>query len=345
MIALVTTYFLVFYILIPGALFRFLTSWLVPLKLFERTRTQEATFAVGVALLPFLMAVYAVWHLPVAMHSPFRIVEGTNAERRQDYHRVIRLMTASDASKLLGAAVEQAAANADQEANWRALNRVLRRQARFLSWFFIAVAGEALLFGFLARKYGNWQDAREHGWRRLRNAIYRPLARKILLPNISEWHMLLTDFNWPKQKDFLVVVDILQTDGLLYKGEVSSYFLDSNGKLTGILLKSVVRFDRQAFHDARDRSRGSAEDGLDLVDRVSADDFWKEIPSRNFYIGQSVISNLNVRFAPRDQTLISLAEGILERGQEKGAARSYDVEITSSADRELSDSNHPDFYS
>jgi len=29
MIALVTTYFLVFYILVPGVLFRFLTSWFV----------------------------------------------------------------------------------------------------------------------------------------------------------------------------------------------------------------------------------------------------------------------------------------------------------------------------
>src|ERR1700689_3883610 len=101
MIALVTTCFLIFYILVPGVLFRFLSSWFVPLKLFERTRTQEATFAVAVALLPFAIALFGVWNLPVMRHLPFPIAEGTAAERTADYQRVTAILTASDASKLL----------------------------------------------------------------------------------------------------------------------------------------------------------------------------------------------------------------------------------------------------
>ncbi len=82
MIALLTTLFLIFYILIPGILFRFAASFsAVKLKSFQRTRTQEATFAVAVALLPFAITAVGVWHLPVMRHHPFSIEEGTNAER------------------------------------------------------------------------------------------------------------------------------------------------------------------------------------------------------------------------------------------------------------------------
>ena len=93
MIALVTTYFLVFYILIPGALFRFFTSWFVPLKLFERTKTQEATFAVAVALFPFALSLLGVWYLPLAKQYPFPVQGESYADRRQDYHRVASILT------------------------------------------------------------------------------------------------------------------------------------------------------------------------------------------------------------------------------------------------------------
>src|SRR5271155_964263 len=130
MIALVTTYFLVFYILIPGVLFRLLTSWFVPLKLFERTRTQEATFAVAVALLPFAIALFGVWNLPVMRHLPFPIAEGTAAERTQDYQRVTTILTASDASNLLLSNPPGSTTASANDANWRALSQVIRRQTR-----------------------------------------------------------------------------------------------------------------------------------------------------------------------------------------------------------------------
>jgi len=172
MIALVTTYFLVFYILIPGVLFRFLTSWFVPLKLFERTRTQEATFAVAVALMPFAVALFGVWNLPVMRHLPFPIMEGSASERALDYHRVAAILTSSDASKLLGNSLAGSSAESRSESGsltpsvsaqtsevyWHSLNQVLRRQARFLSWYFALIAIEGVCFGLLARRYGDWQS-------------------------------------------------------------------------------------------------------------------------------------------------------------------------------------------
>jgi hypothetical protein len=325
MIALVTTYFLVFYILIPGVIFRFLTSWFVPLKLFERTRTQEATFAVTVAIIPFVATLYGVWHIPVVRHDPFPVAEGTSSELRQDYRRVASLFTSSDASKLLSFSSPSGPAAAN-DANWSSLNRVLRRQGRFLTWYFALICFEGACFGLLARSYGDWQnDARRYRFRLW-------LIRTFILPNISEWHLLLTSFNWPNKDKIVVSVDILQNDGLLYQGRVADYFIDSDGKLTGILLEHVNRFDRDAFH--------AAQSATGVEQPISSAAFWKSIPGSRFYIGQGSISNLNVRFVTRDQTLISLAEKILDAEN----TNAYQV-VVASEDESANGSQHPDMYS
>ena len=345
MIALVTTFFLIFYILVPGVLFRFLTSWFVPLKLFERTRTQEATFAVAVALLPFAVALYGVWHLPVMRHLPFPIVEGTASERSQDYQRVATLLTSPDVSKLLlnnpaspasGPASGPSAPSLNEpslptpslnDVNWRSLSRVLRRQARFLTWYFAFIAIEGVCFGLLARRYGDWQS------NPARHRVPLWLIRTFILPNISEWHLLLTSFNWPKREDVDVSVDILQSDGHLYQGRVADYFIDSDGKLTGILLENVNRFDREAYNEAQKTSATEQP--------ISSAAFWRTIPGSRFYIGQSSISNLNVRFVARDQTLISLAEKILSAED----IDSYQVVVESEDEAADTISQHPDIYS
>lgn len=326
MIALFSTYFLVFYILIPGILFRFATSLFVRLKLFQRTRTQEATFAVAVAILPFAIALLGVWYVPGLQQYPFPNANASLAERRQDYHRIASLLTSSDASKLLNSTTASAAASA-RDTNWAALNRVLRRQARFLTWYFALIVLEGFFFGRFARKYGDWQSHAENYRIRLW------FIRTFVLPSISEWHMLLTDFNFPKRNDLFVSVDVLQGDGLLYKGRVVEYFIDSDGKLTGILLKDVVRFDRQSYHDAKSAAANP--------DDIFADDYWKNIPSQHFYIGHGSISNLNVRFAPRqDKTLLSLADEVL---LEENFTQDYVV--VESKDVPDPDLNHPDLYS
>jgi hypothetical protein len=341
MIALLTTYFLVFYVLIPGILFRFVTSFYVPLKLFERTRTQEATFAVAVAILPFLLALFAVWHLPISRHYPFTVYEGSAADRQADYRRVTAFLASNDVSKYLSQAAPETTDSKSapaNEANWIALSQVLHRQARFLAWYFLAVALEGCAFGFLASRYGSWQDDKAKGWRSLRNTLYKPLAGKMILPNISEWHLLLTDFNWPARREIFVSVDILQADGRLYQGNVADYFLDSAGKLTGILLKHVSRFDRESYTSAKTNSTNPKSQHP-----VSTSRFWINIPSRHFYVSEDTISNLNVRFVPRDETLISLAESILDKQQTLG----FDITVGSKDDPEYPGhpvSDQPDIY-
>ena len=331
MIALVTTYVLVFYILVPGILFRFVSSLRVRLKLFQRTRTQEATFSVAVALLPFLFALAGTWYLPGMRHYPFPVPEGDSREERQDYRQITAIFSSPDASRLLGQGPNAETPQVRNE-NWQALSRVFRRQMRFLAWYFAASALEGWLFGYLASKYGDWQLAkpgeRQAGYakrsfkvrlKRLPRRVYDAVAAKLILPNISEWHMLLTDFSWPKRAGFFVSVDILQSNEHLYQGRVADYFIDSDGKLTGILLKNVSRFDRAAYFDAIKAHRGDSLSAKPVL----REDFWRHIPSSHFYIGYASITNLNVRFAPRDQTLISLADAIL-RGTTDD---SYEVKV------------------
>ncbi len=252
------------------------------------------------------------------------------------------ILTASDSSKLLGyppsepasaslpAASSQVASShafssGATDVNWRAVNRVLRRQARFLTWYFAFIAVEGFCFGMLARKYGDWQGDPK----RYRSGLW--LIRTFVLPNISEWHLLLTSFNWPKKEGIDVSVDILQNDGNLYQGRVADYFIDSDGKLTGILLENVNRFDREAHNVAMKTSTAELP--------ISSAAFWRTIPGSRFYIGQSSISNLNVRFVARNQTLISVAEKILDAED----TNTYEVVVES--EDEAANSEYPDIYS
>jgi hypothetical protein len=342
-IALAATCFLIFYILAPGILFRFASSLRVRLKLFQRTRTQEATFSVAVALLPFIFALYGTWHLPVLRHRPFPIAEEALAQRQEDYRHVVAILTSSDVSQHLGSGPQAEPAPAREE-NWRAIGRVLRRQMRFLFWYFFAASCEGWIFGYLASKYGDWQLNGEQEENSSHPAILSRLARpplvlfnwiaaKLILPNISEWHMLLTDFNWPKHDKFSVSVDILQSNEHLYQGRVADYFIDSDGKLTGILLKNVSRFDRPAYLEARKHTSSP--------DAVPREDYWKNIPSNHFYIGYSSIVNLNVRFAPRDQALISLADKVLRQDD----TPAYEVVMEPEDIGSGTGSTQPDIYS
>jgi hypothetical protein len=92
--------------------------------------------------------------------------------------------------------------------------------------------------------------------------------------------------------------------------------VDSTGKLTGILLEHVSRFDRPAYLEVKKNARAG--------EQFSPMDFWRNIPSQNFYIGHGSISNLNVRFVNQDQTVISIAEAILDDKN----TQEYDVTVT-----------------
>ena len=162
--------------------------------------------------------------------------------------------------------------------------------------------------------------------------LYDGFTRKFILPNLSEWHVLLTGFNWPK--GVLVVADVLQTDDHLYRGRVEDYFVDSDGRLSGILLRNVDRFDLHAYRRAQDSSR-------EFSALITSENYWKSIPSKNFYIGQSAIMNLNIRFVPaQDRALEDLTRQILTGEEIQGSVVVRNAESSEIPGPQI----HPDLY-
>jgi hypothetical protein len=283
MIGLLATYYLVAYLLVPSVLFRSVYSLFLPRIIkFQRTRTEEFTFAALAAILPFFLALWLVWTVAT---SPFS-VHGDCASDRRDEYRVVIGNAISD--KGFGETTTQVF--------WHSANQVIRRQARFLTWYYLLVLLEALLFAWLTRNYGRWLDTLPP----VRRFLYRWTANKVLLPAISEWYVLLTPFSYPPDPPREVWVDVLTTIDILYKGHVLNFFLDKEGELSGIFLEYPRRFDHKGL--LRDREKGK---------NVDTDSYWKRIPSNNLYLPNDKITNLNVRYITEDEATALRASWLL----------------------------------
>jgi hypothetical protein len=257
-IALCASLVLALYLVIPSLLFRALSRFFIPLRIVAGTTTQEVARAFLTAAIPFLLALVALQHLPSGAPTPAVQPQATG----QDYRLV--------ASSLYS---EQTFREAKQ-AFWDSLGRVARRQSRFLGWYYSLVMAEGLLVGLLAGHYGRFKGNRLYSW----------MADKILLPHISEWHPLLTPFVFA-DKNTIVRADVLTTDDNLYRGKVSQYFLDTSGRLSGLILTDTLRFDRRTY--LREKDAGRAPE---------ARTYWKEIPGAKLYLFAEKILSLNLNY-------------------------------------------------
>jgi hypothetical protein len=278
-LALVASLFLVAYLVVPGVLFRALFSLYVPLRAFDRTRTQEFAYSAVVCVAPYVLAVVLVWYTDLG-RWPFPF-QDTWAQRDADYKTVV---TASFA--------EPFADSKDQF--WTAATRSGKRQLRVLSWYIVFVGAEALLLGFVASNWGTWQ-LRLAGMPRTERFLTR-----LLLANVSEWHVLLTNFLFPGTT---IQVDVLTAEDRLYRGQVLSYTRDREGVLTGIYLDGAERYDRAGL--LADRASGVAKGNPE---------YWKSIPGKRLYIFADKLFTLNIR----PQTTLGGAQEIvaLELGPE-----------------------------
>ncbi len=293
MVTLVVSYYLIAYLLTPATLFRWVVSLFIALKNFQRTRTQEITFAAGAALLPFVLAGLTVWSGLIPHPVP---VNETWADRRSDYKIVYAGL------------VDEKEGTSKQF--WRAVTNCGRRQVDFLLFYYGFVLLEAGCFSVCVRKYGDWKD----------NRIYRALASKFLLPHLSEWEMLLTPFNFPSHSRLEVWVDVLTSDGILFRGVLSDRFLDANGVLTGIVLAprpattqpsapdaehSPKRFDREKYNRAAAVRPYS----------TTPQDYWRDIPGGAFYIPIEKILNLNVSYVDEGGPIAAAQQATLKLTQ------------------------------
>jgi hypothetical protein len=273
MIALIASALLGLYVFAPYIFFNRVSSLFIRLKKFQRTKTEEVGAGIIVAGLPFAATLFLFWIGAIGgCCVPFPMADSP-AKKISDYRMVF------------DAAYSDHYFTDHEQATWDALDRVYKRQTDFLSWNYFFLLLETAGFIFLTKYYWKLKEYRIYGW----------FAARVLLPAVSEWHILLTDFTFPPDEKRSVKADIMSKDDMLYRGDVEQYFLDFAGDLSGLLLKNAQRFQYERLKD--DRKSGGLKE---------TEEYWKVIlGGGNFYLPNNNIASINIRY--------KLAEGEYEK--------------------------------
>lgn len=296
-IALVLSFLLVAYVLVPGIIVRRLILLFAPLKKPQWNRTEELTSAVARCLVPFAVALLLVKWVYWFGHNPFPFGDSSHL-RWEDYKTVF---TASYSEKLF-----EDFLHTDSDAFWQTALRVCKRQFRLLTWYYVASAVQAVVIGLSTYFYG---DLRQY-------KTYEFLARKFVIPNLSEWHVMLTPFTHPRKPKRTVRLEILTPDQKLYRGTVGDYHIDKDSALTGILLEDAYRFDRRKYE--AEMAKGQTG---------PSDSYWRKIPGTALYLLSGKIHNLNISY-PSEVPMERVAEQSLKDMKIAAHVSSQPQEVT-----------------
>ena len=270
MLVVVLSLLLTLYLIIPEALFRTIFGRHVPPRSFVLSKADTAYRALGIAFVPFILALVGCWYFSPMQNFPFPVRENSAQARRADYKLVVTALYSE--SKF----------EKSEAQFWPAFTRCVRRQGRLILWYLFAIGVEAVCAGLLAKNY-----AKLKGW-----LIYKWFADKFLFSYISEWHPLLTPYLYTDPKT-TVQADILCTNDVMYQGTVSQYFA-RDGQLSGIFLRNPKRFDRRLYLKAQEEGK-----------KPEKENYWRTIPSENLYFFAEKIVNMNLTYKPPLDTTFS----------------------------------------
>jgi hypothetical protein len=301
MTALLISYLLLTYVVVPGILYRRIFGWWVPLRRFQWSRTEEITSSVLTTLFPFLVALLIVRHTHWFGEYPLSFSDSV-ALKWTDYKDVF---SASYSEKYF---------TENRQQLLLAVERVGRRQVHFVIWYYLAVFIEALIIGSFTCYYGNIRAWKPFGWN-LKNA--KRFYEKFFLPSISEWHAMFTPFTFATYPKRIVQVDVLTSDGMLYQGEVDDFHVNSEGRLMGILMKNARRYLRAEFLEDRKANKDRPRES-----------YWRAIPGESFYLIADKISNLNLSYLPQEP-LAELAQGSLKKLKITASVKIQPAEVIS----------------
>jgi hypothetical protein len=277
MAAILLSFLLLAYVVVPGVLFRRFFSFLVPLRRFQWSRTEEITASVISTLLPFIVVLFLVqfyWFGSYPLSFP-----DSAQQKWADYRCVL---SASYSEKFF---------TDNQASVWQSVERALSRQRVFLGWFYLATIFEALLAGTLTFFYGTLRQTKPLGF----------LLGKFLIPTISEWYVMFTTFSFPYRPKRSVMVDILTADGHLYQGGIADYHVNHDGVLTGLMMNKARRFNRAEYIDEKKAGKAGP-----------TDKYWRIIPGDSLYLLADKILNINFTYLP-DKPLDEVAEDNLKK--------------------------------
>jgi len=267
-LALSVTFLAAVFFLGPDLLSRFVLSFVVPRRNLTQTRGEEITRAILWAAVPLLV----VWLWVSRNHV---------LSRWGDWQDVEIVSSALYSSTFF---------DAHRREFFASLVKVAGMTGSLLWREYFVVLTFALLFYFAIRNY-RW----------IRSAVLGPkwtksLFATVVLPRVSEWHVLLSDMLLP-QDDVVLMVDVLTKSGILYQGSVQDKMLAPDGSLQTLTLSDPRRFLREDFKKAKEADKNT-----------KASDFWHPIPSKLFVIIGSDITSINVRHQPRTSEAGTLAK-------------------------------------
>lgn len=262
MIALVATLIVAVYILGPDLVARWILGFVVPRKNLMQTKSEEITRGIVRAIIPFILA----WLL---RNHGFVFLAPT---------------TKIDFQTLFSGLYSESFFNANRCQFFLAAKLFLKFNVCLLVRLYVIVLLASLLINLLIKKYGALRQ-----WLVLKTWCPRAIPTilaTLILPSISEWHVMLSDILLPS-RNLIIAVDILTKSGMLYQGILKDKLIASNGDLLTVALGSPKRFRREQYMEDR---KNTPEPSLDP--------YWKRIPGNLFVIVASDIATLNVRYIP-----------------------------------------------
>jgi hypothetical protein len=272
MLAFQLTFLVAAYLLGPDLISRWLQSFVVPPRSLVQTKAEEITRAVIWAALPLVIAILWAHKTIVACGGRGTVETFFSASYDADFFEKHQGQF-FHAAKLFALM------------NWSLLWRL-----------YAVVICVALLFNYVIAHFSRIRHRK----------IFRtsPKARAMLaslvIPRISEWHVLLTGM-LSEQGKVEVKADVMTKIGILYRGRVAQYILGHHGDLSSLILEEAVRFRRDEFIDHGNR-------GL----KPKKEDYWANIPGRSFTILASDISTINLQHSsPMNEEMQALVESLL----------------------------------
>lgn len=169
MIAIAAGFFLVAYLLAPGAIYRVVFSISIPSKRFQRTRTEEIVFSVMATAIPFAVTWLILCLTPLGRYP--RV--SSPVTKRQAYKQIFDSLAVDSAHLSVNPSVVYL--------------RAFKEQYRFISVLWLFSGLEALGAVWLVRHYGDYT----------KGSFRKTLCEKFLLVHVSEWQLLFTTLTLP----------------------------------------------------------------------------------------------------------------------------------------------------
>lgn len=255
MLALVISLLVALYILGPDLMSRWILGFVVPSKFRVPNKSEELTRAVVWSVGPFLLSYWICRKFGVI--PPLGGVD-----------MIERLFSGLYSEEIF---------KMDRAGFFTTMHEFIRVNRSLLAFMYSFVIVGSIILDFVIIRYGVWRH-RLRNWPRM-----RALLAVLVLPRVSEWHVLLSGMLLADTRA-QVWVDILTKSDALYKGRLNDRMLGADGSLINITIEGVERFKRQQYLDER-KVNGDAR----------REDFWRRVEGRVFVIMAAEISSINIR--------------------------------------------------